>query len=63
MDFRDLDQLIEAHGASLVIERVVPYLTSARIERIENVLTGRLDSLHVIFWIYKKETTRLSRLF
>jgi tRNA (guanosine-2'-O-)-methyltransferase len=47
MDFRDLDQLIEAHGAARVVERVAPYLTAQRIERIETVLTGRLDSLHV----------------
>jgi tRNA (guanosine-2'-O-)-methyltransferase len=47
MDYCELDELIEAHGAARVIERVAPYLTAARIERIETVLRGRLDSLHV----------------
>jgi tRNA (guanosine-2'-O-)-methyltransferase len=47
MDFSELDQVIDRHGAAEVISRVSPYLTEARIERIESVLAGRLGSLHV----------------
>jgi tRNA (guanosine-2'-O-)-methyltransferase len=47
MDFGGIDGLIARHGAEEVVRRVAPYLTESRIGRIEAVLSGRLDGLHV----------------
>jgi tRNA (guanosine-2'-O-)-methyltransferase len=47
MDFREIDRLIAVHGSDEVVRRVAPYLTEQRIARIETVLGGRLDAVHV----------------
>src|SRR5262245_59336355 len=47
MDFGVIDRLIARHGAEEVLRRVAPYLTEPRVARIEAVLGGRLDGVHV----------------
>ena len=47
MDFGVIDRLIARHGAEEVLRRVAPYLTEPRVARIEAVLEGRLDGVHV----------------
>jgi tRNA (guanosine-2'-O-)-methyltransferase len=47
MDFGEIDRLITIHGADEVVRRVSPYLTEQRTARIEAVLGGRLDAVHV----------------
>ena len=42
-----MEELIAEYGESLVIERLLPHLTEARVERIESVIDGRLDSLRI----------------
>jgi tRNA (guanosine-2'-O-)-methyltransferase len=47
MDFSALDSLIDAIGVERAIARCAPLITPDRLERIEQVLAGRLDGLHV----------------
>jgi len=47
MDFSDVDRTIARVGAARVAEALAPFITVERRERIERVLEGRLDSLHV----------------
>jgi tRNA (guanosine-2'-O-)-methyltransferase len=47
MDYAEIDRFVGQYGADEVVRRVAPYLTEARVARIEALLSGRLDSLHV----------------
>lgn len=47
MDFSQLDAHIDAVGSARVVQELTPWLSEARRARIERVLEGRLDSLHV----------------
>jgi tRNA (guanosine-2'-O-)-methyltransferase len=47
LDFRELDSIIRRAGAERVAGLLAPYITEARLSRIESVLSARLDSLHV----------------
>ena len=47
MDYAELDKTIARVGAARVAEALAPLITAERRERIEQVLEGRLDSLHV----------------
>jgi tRNA (guanosine-2'-O-)-methyltransferase len=47
MDFRELDLLIDRVGPRAVVDRLVPFLTDARRQRIEQVLSGRIRELAV----------------
>ena len=47
MDFTELDAMIDRLGAASLVETLEPFLTDARKARIEQVLSGRLDSVRV----------------
>lgn len=47
MDFAGLDERIDAVGSAQVCAQLGPLLAEERRARIEHVLQGRLDSLHV----------------
>ncbi|MDB4989349.1 MAG: putative tRNA/rRNA methyltransferase [Myxococcaceae bacterium] len=47
MDFSDIDCTIDRVGSERTVAELAPWLTEERRERIEQVLAGRLDSLHV----------------
>jgi tRNA (guanosine-2'-O-)-methyltransferase len=47
MDFSELDARIDAIGSTRVCDRIGPLLAEERRTKIEQVLRGRLDSLHV----------------
>lgn len=47
MDFGELDRIIAGASAERVVEVLTPFLSEVRRERIEQVLAGRLESLHV----------------
>lgn len=47
MRHASLDELLAPYSSERVIELVAPYLTQARRDRIESVLAGRVDGVHV----------------
>ncbi|MDB4976964.1 MAG: putative tRNA/rRNA methyltransferase [Myxococcaceae bacterium] len=47
MDFSELDRTIDRVGSERAVAELGPWLTEERRERIEHVLRGRLDALHV----------------
>ena len=47
MDYSQLDRYIDAVGAARVVEGIGPFLSEARINTIERVVAGRLESMHV----------------
>jgi tRNA (guanosine-2'-O-)-methyltransferase len=47
MDFTELDHVIARHGATRVVEALAPWIKPERIERIERVLSARMDGVHV----------------
>lgn len=47
MDFGPIDKFIERVGAARLVELLEPFVTEARRQRIEAVLAGRLESVHV----------------
>ncbi len=47
MQFADLDRTIDALGAARVVAALAPLISEERRARIERVLAGRLDALHV----------------
>ncbi len=47
MDLHAAEALVTEHGAERVTQALSPYVTEARRARIESVLDGRMDSVHV----------------
>lgn len=47
MDLGAIESLVAEHGAQQVTRALTPFLTEARRARIESVLAGRMDSVHV----------------
>lgn len=47
MDFRELDEYIEALGPDRVVTELRPFLSEARLSSIERVVLARLSGVHV----------------
>jgi tRNA (guanosine-2'-O-)-methyltransferase len=47
MDHGEIEGIIDQHGAQAVVDALRPYLTDARVTRIEQVLAERVDSICV----------------
>ena len=47
MDFRELDRVIARVGVTRITEALAPFITAERCARIERVLDGRIDAVHV----------------
>ncbi len=47
MNKNDSQQLISTHGVDKIIERLEPYVTQRRKERIEAVINTRLKDVHL----------------
>jgi hypothetical protein len=44
----DIDRLLARYGAANVCDRLLPFLTSARLARIDQVIAMRLDSVTLV---------------